>query len=214
MSCGVGGRHGSDLVLLWLWSRRAAIDPIWPLAREPPHTESSLKKTKNIHNVTNNNFLVCDMLDYRFKILFQKVLPDLCKTQIQISGQWKAISVQAFGMNLWTQFKSSVPSENGEKELGNYFLSVFHTVKNYSLVTDIYILPNWGYTKWVPVKCKGLYITGIIIKSFTRNQNKATIFKLERQQRQKACFALASSEERGTLNYIKTTEETAHTISE
>ena len=32
VSCGVGRRHGSDLVLLWLWHRPAATAPIGPLA--------------------------------------------------------------------------------------------------------------------------------------------------------------------------------------
>ena len=37
MSCGVGYRHGSDLALLWLWCRLAAIALIRPLAWEPPY---------------------------------------------------------------------------------------------------------------------------------------------------------------------------------
>ena len=37
MSCSVGRRRGSDLVLLWLWRRPAAIAPIGPLAWEPPY---------------------------------------------------------------------------------------------------------------------------------------------------------------------------------
>ena len=37
MSCGVGRRGGSDLVLLWLWRRPAATAPIRPLAWEPPY---------------------------------------------------------------------------------------------------------------------------------------------------------------------------------
>ena len=36
MSCGVGQRFGSDLVLLWLWRRPAATAPIGLLAWEPP----------------------------------------------------------------------------------------------------------------------------------------------------------------------------------
>ena len=36
MSCGVGRRCSSDLALLWLWHRPAAIAPIRPLAWEPP----------------------------------------------------------------------------------------------------------------------------------------------------------------------------------
>ena len=37
MSCGVGHRHSSDLVLLWLWRRLAATAPTRPLAWEPPY---------------------------------------------------------------------------------------------------------------------------------------------------------------------------------
>ena len=47
MSCGVGHRHGSDLVLLWLWPRLAAVALIRPLAWEPPSAVgAALKKTK------------------------------------------------------------------------------------------------------------------------------------------------------------------------
>ena len=46
MSCGVGCRHGSDVVLLWLWCRPAAVAPIRP-AWEPPHAAgAALKKKK------------------------------------------------------------------------------------------------------------------------------------------------------------------------
>ena len=45
MSCGVGHIHSSDLVLLWLWCRLAAVAPIQPLAWEPPHAmDVALKK--------------------------------------------------------------------------------------------------------------------------------------------------------------------------
>ena len=37
MSCGVGRRHGSDPVLLWLWHRLAATAPIRPLTGEPSY---------------------------------------------------------------------------------------------------------------------------------------------------------------------------------
>ena len=36
VSCGVGHRRGSDLVLLWLWCRPTAAAPIQPLAWELP----------------------------------------------------------------------------------------------------------------------------------------------------------------------------------
>ena len=37
VSCGVGCRHGSDPMLLWLWRRAAATALIRPLAWEPPY---------------------------------------------------------------------------------------------------------------------------------------------------------------------------------
>ena len=45
MSCGIGHRHGLDLVLLWL--RWVAVAPTGPLAWEPPYaTGAALKKKK------------------------------------------------------------------------------------------------------------------------------------------------------------------------
>ena len=47
MSCGVGGRHGSDMALLRLWGRPAAVAPIGPLAWELPNaTGAALKRKK------------------------------------------------------------------------------------------------------------------------------------------------------------------------
>ena len=47
MSCGVGCRLGSDLALLWLWGRPAAMAQIRPLAWEPPCAMSvALKRQK------------------------------------------------------------------------------------------------------------------------------------------------------------------------
>ena len=47
MSCGVGGRYGSNSLLLWLWCRLAATGPNQPLAQELPHAEGAiLKKQK------------------------------------------------------------------------------------------------------------------------------------------------------------------------
>ena len=47
MSCGVGRRCDSDLVLLWLWRRLAATAPIGPLAWEPPYAaDVALKRQK------------------------------------------------------------------------------------------------------------------------------------------------------------------------
>ena len=47
MSYGVGRRHGSDPVLLWLWRRLVATALIQPLAWEPPKAAgAALQKTK------------------------------------------------------------------------------------------------------------------------------------------------------------------------
>ena len=47
MSCGVGGRQGSDLALRWFWCRPVAIALIRPLAWEPPYAAGvALEKAK------------------------------------------------------------------------------------------------------------------------------------------------------------------------
>ena len=47
VSCGVGCRHDSDPVLLWLWYRPAAVALIRPLAWEPPYAaEVALEMAK------------------------------------------------------------------------------------------------------------------------------------------------------------------------
>ena len=48
LSCGLGHRHGLDLVLLWLWCWLAATAPIRSLAWEPPYAAGmALKKQKD-----------------------------------------------------------------------------------------------------------------------------------------------------------------------
>ena len=46
MSCGVGRRCGSDLVLLWLWCRQEAAAPIQPLAWELTYATGMALKSK------------------------------------------------------------------------------------------------------------------------------------------------------------------------
>ena len=46
MSCGVGHRCGSDLVLLRLWFRPAAVAPIRPLDWKPPYVADMALKCK------------------------------------------------------------------------------------------------------------------------------------------------------------------------
>ena len=47
MSCGVDRRCGSDLALLWLWGRLAAVRP---LAWEPPFAVGAVLKSKTKRN--------------------------------------------------------------------------------------------------------------------------------------------------------------------
>ena len=47
MSYGVDHRRGSDLALLWLWPRPAAVAPIRPLAWEPPYAVGVALKRQN-----------------------------------------------------------------------------------------------------------------------------------------------------------------------
>ena len=61
MSCGVGRRHGSDLVLLWLWCRLAAVALIRPLAWGPPHAVSvALKKERGHMNRIQTLSISCN----------------------------------------------------------------------------------------------------------------------------------------------------------
>ena len=44
--CGIGCRHGSNPLLLWLWCRPAAIAPIRPLAWEPLYAMGTALRSK------------------------------------------------------------------------------------------------------------------------------------------------------------------------
>ena len=46
MSCGVGLRPGSNLVLLWQWCRPVTIALIRPLAWEPPYVTGAVLESK------------------------------------------------------------------------------------------------------------------------------------------------------------------------
>ena len=66
MSCGVGRRHGSDLVVLWY--RLAATAPMRPLAWEPPHAAGAVlrkntkyqKKKKKKKTLKKRSFFLCE----------------------------------------------------------------------------------------------------------------------------------------------------------
>ena len=57
MSCGVGHRCGSDLVLLWLWCRSVATAPIRPLAWELPYAAGTAQKKRKKKKVSFDGHL-------------------------------------------------------------------------------------------------------------------------------------------------------------
>ena len=63
MICGVGCRHSSDPVLLWLWRRPVATALIGPLTWEPPYAaaaaqEIAKKRPKKKKNGYDDTFYV------------------------------------------------------------------------------------------------------------------------------------------------------------
>jgi len=61
MSCGLGHRGISDLVLPWLWHRPAAAVQIWPLAWEPPYaTGAALKRQKEKKKIDTHSKSMLD----------------------------------------------------------------------------------------------------------------------------------------------------------
>ena len=62
MSCGVGGRLGSDPTLLWLWRRQVATAPVGPLAWEPPYAGGAAQeKAKRQKKKKKKNSLAQDV---------------------------------------------------------------------------------------------------------------------------------------------------------
>ena len=68
MSSGVGHRHGSDLMLLCLWHRPAAIALIKPLPCETPCATSSAPKSKNKNKKTNNKINKMKLSEQKYKL--------------------------------------------------------------------------------------------------------------------------------------------------
>ena len=75
MSYGVGGRCGSDLVLLWLWCRPAATALIWPLAWELPNAMGAVLKSKIQCNTIPNEKIATEIPMYLFQWLKVKDWP-------------------------------------------------------------------------------------------------------------------------------------------
>jgi len=88
-SCGVGRRHGSDPVLLWLWRRPAAIALIQPLAWEPSYAAGvglKRRKTKDKKKKKKKK----DEEKKRFADKFGKTLPSVQASQSPVlcTGLW------------------------------------------------------------------------------------------------------------------------------
>ena len=77
MSCDVVRRCGSDLTLLWLWYRPAAMVPIRPLAWELPYiTGAALKRPKKKKKQkTQQNKMYIYTVEYYSAIKKNKIMP-------------------------------------------------------------------------------------------------------------------------------------------
>ena len=103
MSCGVGRRHGSDPLLLWLWCRLVATAPIGPLAWEPPYAtgaalekakrQKKKKKKKNIDVGTSvspqrqGSFREKELFDYRLERCIRHLASKINRSTILQSGR-------------------------------------------------------------------------------------------------------------------------------
>ena len=81
MSCGVGGSLNSDLVLLWLWCRPAAVALIGPLAWEPPYASGmalrSKKNKQNLFSSKTEHSKLEDFPEYVLGSQFEKTFQSL-----------------------------------------------------------------------------------------------------------------------------------------
>ena len=70
MTCGVGRRCGSDLVLLWLWYRPAVVAPIQPLGSSICHRFSPKRgRKKEIYSKSPSHKWVEDGFELRCLVL-------------------------------------------------------------------------------------------------------------------------------------------------
>ena len=126
MSYGVGCRHGSDLMVLWLQCRLAAAAPIRPLAWEPPYSMNVAikrpKKKKRVEILRKNfNFRSSElmghgpflgMVNWETKFgVSDKITPFFLPTSVLISQlQWGFTQTAESG--LVGQRQGLVPNNN------------------------------------------------------------------------------------------------------
>ena len=108
MICGVGCRHSSDPVLLWLWYRLAAValtGPLGPPCWELPYAAGEALKRKKKQKQNQKNFLV---ENFYFRVIsceFQETEPNtenmFCKLSV---NSWHRAKI--FGEMRWNSSKS------------------------------------------------------------------------------------------------------------
>ena len=91
VSCGVGCRHSSDPVLLWLWCRLAAGAPIGPLALDPPYAAGVAVKKQNKKRMEQWNRTYATDNHSRRKLAMAKFLIDLPLHYIFCRKPWSRI---------------------------------------------------------------------------------------------------------------------------
>ena len=104
MSCGIGCRHSSDLAVLWLWHRPAAIALIQPLARELPYvTGAALKRQthKHTHTQTWPIYLKCIWNAFNNNELKQLVLVWKDHQRMKCYNFVRSILMYFFGFIIW-----------------------------------------------------------------------------------------------------------------
>ena len=74
MSCDVGGRHGSDPVLLWLWHRLAATTLIRPLAWEPPYAVGVNQEMAKRQKKKNYVYTYCSLINVQLYYILKNQL--------------------------------------------------------------------------------------------------------------------------------------------
>jgi len=84
VSCGVGCRHSSDPTLLWLWCRPAAINPIRPLAWEPPYTAGAALEKAKRQKKKEKNLIPAGVLGTLFP--FSPALPGITSQTAESAG--------------------------------------------------------------------------------------------------------------------------------
>ena len=99
MSCGGGCRRGSDLALLWLWHRLAAVAPMRPLAWEPPYamgtTLEKTNKTKQNKKIVFVKLVLCARVLHGIRDVILTTLQGECLYALHFTGEeTKAQNIQ------------------------------------------------------------------------------------------------------------------------